>query len=68
MRARSNILHIYTNFTNMIYTQFNKCIKVFQSDGAHEYISLSIETILKTYVTHSQQSYPHTPKQNGLVE
>jgi len=29
MHAHSDILHIYTDITNMIYTQFNKCIKVF---------------------------------------
>ena len=43
MRAHSHILHIYTGFTNMVYTQFNKCIKVFRSDGAHEYISSSMQ-------------------------
>ena len=38
MRAHSNILHIYTDITNMVYFQFNKHIKVFRSDGVHEHI------------------------------
>jgi len=35
MRAHSDIFHIYTNFTNTIYTQFNKHIKVFQFQMMH---------------------------------
>ena len=41
MRAHSDSLQIYTDFTNIIYTQFNKYIKVFQSNGAGEYAKYS---------------------------
>jgi len=41
MRNRSELLQIYTEFTNMIYSQFHKHIKIFRSDGAREYLSSS---------------------------
>src|SRR3954463_14243451 len=68
MRHRSEVLQIYTDFTNMIYTQFHKRIKVFRSDGAKEYLSLAMENLLKSHGTIHQQSYPHTHQQNGTAE
>ena len=51
-------------FTNIVYTQFNKRIKVFQSDSAREYHSSSMQNIFKSHDTLSlslsQQLSPHT--------
>jgi len=60
MRNRSELLQIYVDFTNMIHTQFNKCIKIFRSDGAREYISSSMNNLLKSHGIIPQQFYPHT--------
>lgn len=35
----------------MIDTQFNKHIKVFHSDGAHEYVTSSMQNIFKSQAT-----------------
>ena len=68
LRHRSEVFQIYTDFTNMIHTQFQKCIKIFRSDGAKEYLSSSMQNILKTHGTIHQQSCPHTHQQNGTAE
>ena len=68
MRHRSELFQIYTDFTNMIQTQFQKRIKVFRSDGAREYLSLSMTNLLKSHGTLHQQSCPHTHQQNGTAE
>ena len=52
----------------MIHTQFGKRIKVFRSDGAHEYLSTVFRDLLSSHGTLSQQSCPHTPTQNGVAE
>ena len=68
MRNQSELLQIYTEFTNMIYTQFHKRIKKFQFDGPGEYLSSSMTTLLKSHGTISQQSCPHTHQQNGVAK
>src|SRR4051812_33858265 len=68
MRHRSEVLQIYTDFTNMIYTQFRKRIKVFGSDGAKEYLSLAMQNLLKSHGTIHQQLCPHTHQRNGTAE
>jgi len=51
MRNRFELLQIYTDFTNMIHNQFHKHIKVFRSDGVREYLSSSMNNILKSHGT-----------------
>src|SRR3954466_11721488 len=68
MRHHSEIVQIYTDFTNMIQTQFQKRIKIFRSDGAKEYLSSSMNNLLKSHGTLHQQSCPHTHQQNGVAE
>src|SRR4051812_24684331 len=52
----------------MIFTQFQKRIKIFRSDGAKEFLSFSMQNLLKSHGTIHQQSCPHTHQQNGTVE
>jgi len=68
MRNRSKLLQIYTDFTNTIHTQFHKRIKVFRYDRAREYLSPSMNNVLKSHDTIPQQSCPHTHQQNGVAE
>src|SRR3954464_6736764 len=68
MRNCSDLFQIYTKFTNMIQTQFQRRIKVFRSDGAKEYLSSSMQNLLKSHGTIHQQSCPHTHQQNGVAE
>src|SRR4051812_16667415 len=52
----------------MIFTQFQKRIKIFRSDGAKEFLSFSMQNLLKSHGTFHQQSCPHTHQQNGTAE
>ena len=38
LRHRSNVLSVYRQFSEMVFKQFGKRIKVFRSDGAREYL------------------------------
>src|SRR3954469_18217254 len=50
MRHRSEVLQIYTDFTNMVYTQFQKRVKAFRYDVGKEYLSLSMQNLLNPMV------------------
>ena len=52
----------------MIETQFNRTVKVFQSDNAQEYNDKSFLSFLDNHGTLPQQSCPYTSQQNGLAE
>lgn len=41
MHQRSEVAHIYRDFTSVVQTQFGNKIKVFCSDSTHEYLSSS---------------------------
>ena len=68
LRHRSDVLSIYRQFSEMIFTQFGKRIKVFRSNGAREYLSSAFRDVLASHGTLSQQSCPYTPAQNGVAE
>ena len=67
MHARSDILHIHIDFINIVYTQFNKRVKLLIR-CAREYLSSSMQIIFKSHGTLSQQFCPHTHEQNGVAE
>lgn len=68
IRAMSDVLKVYTEFTTMIHTHFSKHIKVFRSDSGGEYRSASFIQLLKSHGTLPQLSCPDTPQQNGVAE
>ena len=68
LRHRSDVLSVYRQFSEMVFMQFRKRIKVFRSDGAREYLSSVFRDVLASHDTLSQQSCPHTPAQNGVAE
>ena len=54
LRHRSDVLIVYHQFSEMIFTQFGKRIKVFRSDGAREYLSSIFCDVVASHSTLSQ--------------
>ena len=54
------LLQVYSNFTKMVETQFSKHIKIFRSDNALEYTQYAFQTLLHSYGTVHQLTYPGT--------
>ena len=61
-------MSIYQTFHKMIETQFNRTIKVFRSNNAHEYNDKSLLSFLDSHGTLTQWSCPYTTQQNGRAE
>ena len=51
LRSRSDVLSIYRQFIEMVYTQFGKHIKVFRSDGSREYLFNAFRDLLSSHGT-----------------
>ena len=67
LHHRSELVSIYQTFDKMIEIQFNRIIKVFQSN-AQEYNDKSFLSFLDSHGTLPQQSCPYTSQQNGRAE
>ena len=52
----------------MIETQFNRTVKVFQSDNAQEYNDKFFQSFLDSHETLTQWSCPYISQQNGRAE
>ena len=68
MRNRSELVHIYSDFSIMVKTQFCYNIKVFRYDNALEYKQSAMFDILKWDGTIFHFSYPGTSQQNGRAK
>ena len=68
LHDRSELLRVFRDFKQMIKTQFNSTIKIFRSDNAMEYTSVSFLNTLKEDDTLSHRSCPYTSQQNGRAE
>ena len=68
MKHRSELLQVYSNFAKMVVTQFSKCIKIFRSDNALEYIQYAFQAVLHSYCTVHQLTCPSTSQQNGRAK
>lgn len=68
LRRKSDFLHCLKEFYQFISAQFEKRIKVFQTDGGGEFTGKEISSFFSTHGILHQLSCPHTPEQNGLVE
>ncbi|GAA0169682.1 hypothetical protein LIER_24112 [Lithospermum erythrorhizon] len=62
MKAKFEVVHIFNQFKVVVETQFDRKIKVPQSDWGGEYRNFKHPGIIH------QLSCPHTPQQNGLAE
>jgi transposase InsO family protein len=52
----------------MIQTQYQKQIRVVQSDNGTEFVAVSLGNFLRSHGIHHQTSCAYTPQQNGLAE
>ena len=68
MKHGSELLQVYSNFANMVETQFAKRIKIFRSDNALEYTQYAFQVVLHFYGTVHQLTYLDTSQQNGRAE
>ena len=68
LHYRSELVSIYQTFRKMIETQFNRTVKVFQSDNAQEYNDKFFLSFLDSHGTLPQWSCPYTSQQNGRAE
>ena len=59
---------MYLVFQKQVENQFNKKIKVFQSDGGGEFMSTIFRSHLRDHGIIHLISCPATPQQNGLAE
>ena len=65
LQSRFEILPIYSNFAEMVKTQFFKRIKTFHFDNALEYTQYAFQTLLHSYDTVHHLTCPGTSQQNG---
>lgn len=68
LKDRSELLSVFQNFFKEIQNQFGCSIRILRSDNAKEYFSTSFNSFMSENGVIHQSSYPHTPKQNGIVE
>ena len=68
MKYRSELLQVYSNFAKIVETQFSKRIKIFRSDNALKYTQYVFQTILHSYGTVHQLTFPGTSQQNGRAK
>src|SRR5436190_4132207 len=68
LKDRRGISVVLESFFKLIKTQFDKSIKVFQSDNALEFMQQSVIDLCSSYGTIHQTSCPHTSPQNGVAE
>jgi transposase InsO family protein len=68
MKERSELPHIFSTFYNKIFVQFNKHVKILQSDNALEYTQPVVDSFCVDRGIIHQTSCPRTSQQNGVVE
>ena len=59
---------ILSTFYNEIFIQFNKCIKILQSDNASEYTQSVMNSFCADRGIIHQTNCPQTSQQNGVTE
>ena len=68
MKFKSDFFNCFLEFQSFVENQFDRRIKVFQSDGGGEFQSRSFKNYLAKCGILHQISCPHTPEQNGVAE
>ena len=68
MKKRFELPRILSTFYNEIFVQFNKRIKILQSDNASEYTQSVMNSFCADHGIIHQTSCPHTSQQNGVAE
>ncbi|KAJ0046336.1 hypothetical protein Pint_05309 [Pistacia integerrima] len=68
LRAKSEVLSVFQQFTTYVKTQFSSGIKILRFDSGGEYMSSEFHDFLTQKGIVSQHSCPYTPQQNGVIE
>ncbi|CAA7040242.1 unnamed protein product [Microthlaspi erraticum] len=68
LKTKSAFTSVFISFQKMVENQFEDKIKVFQSDGGGEFMSLEFKKYLVDSGIRHQVSCPYTPEQNGVAE
>ncbi|KAJ9538263.1 LOW QUALITY PROTEIN: hypothetical protein OSB04_030996 [Centaurea solstitialis] len=68
MKGKDEVYENIVSFTNMIQTQFHKCIKNFRTDNGTEFVNHKFSQFTKGMGIIHQTSCVYTPQQNGVVE
>lgn len=68
LRHKSEFLQCFTKFYKFIHPQFDKKIRIFQTDGGGKFSSKDMVNTFSALGIHHQLSCPRTPGQNFLVE
>ena len=56
------------NFIKLIFTQFEKRVKVVRSDNGTEFVNNKMSTLFNNLGIIHQTSCAYTPQQNGIAE
>ncbi|KAJ9542859.1 LOW QUALITY PROTEIN: hypothetical protein OSB04_029365 [Centaurea solstitialis] len=65
LQLKSDFYKVLLHFSTFVKTQFERQIKVFQSDGGTEFTNNKVKTFFSDNDILHQLSCPHTPTQNG---
>jgi transposase InsO family protein len=68
LKKKSDVLPLFTQFLQMIKTQFNTVVRAIRSGNGGEYISDGFCSQLNQKGILQQLSCPYTPEQNGVAE
>ncbi|KAK9047921.1 hypothetical protein SSX86_033117 [Deinandra increscens subsp. villosa] len=68
LRLKSEFFEALNIFLKFVQTQFERKVKVFQSDGGTEFTNQKVQKLFENNGTFHRFSCPYTPQQNGRVE
>ncbi|KAK9075210.1 hypothetical protein SSX86_003531 [Deinandra increscens subsp. villosa] len=68
LKAKSDFYATLVVFSKFVETQFDRKIKIFQSDGGTEFVNRQVKHFFDQNGTFHRLSCPYTPQQNGRVE
>ena len=68
MKQKSDVVHIFPTFHNMIKTQFGVGIKRVRTDNGREYFNQILSPVLNKEGIIHESSCIDTPQQNGVAE
>jgi transposase InsO family protein len=68
LKKKFDVLPLFTQFFQMIKTQYNIVVRAIRSDNGGEYIYDDFRSQFNQKGILQQLTCPHTPEQNGVVE
>lgn len=68
LKSKTEVGHYITNFIKLIFTQFNKKVKIIRSDNGTEFVNNQLSSLFNDLGMIHQTSCAYTPQQNGIAE